>query len=151
MNGSLGCSRCIIRFLVVAILGCGIAAADTIIAGGLDATRGEYSVWVKEDGANSNTYFSNAIETELTRNIDEWNRGALSIDLFTDISLETASGISATVASQITLASNAAPSERIVPVPPISESVPASAQAPGSQLASLAQHRGRKLRSRQVE
>jgi hypothetical protein len=136
---------------VVAILGCGIAAADTIIAGGLDATRGEYSVWVKEDGANSNTYFSNAIETELTRNIDEWNRGALSIDLFTDISLETASGISATVASQITLASNAAPSERIVPVPPISESVPASAQAPGSQLASLAQHRGRKLRSRQVE
>jgi hypothetical protein len=75
----------------------------------------------------------------------------LSIDLFTDISLETASGISATVASQITLASNAAPSERIVPVPPISESVPASAQAPGSQLASLAQHRGRKLRSRQVE
>ncbi len=136
---------------MVAILGCGIAAADTIIAGGLDATRGEYSVWVKEDGANSNTYFSNAIETELTRNIDEWNRGALSIDLFTDISLETASGISATVASQITLASNAAPSERIVPVPPISESVPASAQAPGSQLASLAQHRGRKLRSRQVE
>lgn len=151
MKGSFSLSRRIFRLFAAAILACGIAAADTIIAGGVDAARGEYNVWIKEDGTNSNTYFANAIEIELSNDNGTVNRGALSVGLFTDISLNTANEIGASVASQISPASTAAALERIAPTLPLNDGVLTAAQGAEPQKAGLAQHGSLRQRSRQSE
>jgi len=151
VKGFFGLFRCTFRLFAIATLACGIAAADTIIAGGIDTTRGEYRVWIKEDGTNSSTYFGDAIELELANNSGTVNRGALSFDLFTNVSLEAPAGASESVASPVNPASAASILDRIALTLPLNGGVSTAAQEPGPQLAGLAQHRDRKLRSRQAE
>jgi hypothetical protein len=156
VKGSFGLSGRTFRLFAAAILTCGIAAADTIIAGGVDATRGEYNLWIKQDGTNSNTYFANAIEIELSSSNGTMNRGALSVDLFTDISLNTANQTEVSVASQVSPASTATVLDRIASTLPLNVGVSTAAQgaepqAAEPQVAGLAQHRNRRQRSRQSE
>lgn len=151
MKGSLGLSRRVFRLLAGAFLVCGSAAADTIIAGGIDATRGEYNVWIKQDGASSGTYFADAIEIEFGDNTGTASRGALSVDLFTDISLNKDNETGASVASESSPVSTAAVLERITPALPLDDGALTAAQVGGPQLAGLGQHRSRRQRSGQSD
>ena len=146
----------------MAVLGCGIAAADTIIAGAIDTSHGEYSVWIKEDGLNSTTYFANAIEMEIASNHIPLSRGVLSIDLFTDISFDAPNGARVPLASQTGFASTATVLDRIAStLPLIASALPsneaAAAPAPtatkrnGPELASLSPRQGLRARGRQSE
>jgi len=151
VKGSFGLSRRAFRLLAGALLVCGVAAADTIIAGGIDTTRDEYNVWIKQDGANSSTYFADAIEIEFGNNTGTGNRGALSVDLFTDISLSTANETGGPVVSEISSVSTATVLERITPTLPLNDGALTAAQVGGPQVAGLGQHRSRRQRSGQSD
>jgi len=124
------------QLVAVATVACGMAAADTIIAGAIDTTHGEYSVWVKEDGTASTTYFANEIEIELSSGYGTLRRGVLCSELFTDISFD-ADGQKVSVPSQINPTSTGAVLERIATTQPLNQAVTAATQGPDPQLAAL--------------
>lgn len=76
-------------FILVLILlvACGLASADTIDATGVDWSRGE-GVWIKENGAPTDAYFAGVIFITLTANNgSQYDRDTLCAQLFVDIFL----------------------------------------------------------------
>jgi hypothetical protein len=79
-------------FAAVLLLG-RVASADTITPTGVDTTRGEYNVYIQQNGVNVNTYFAGVIFISLIdTNNQVFNRDTLCVDLFTDIYLNTTYG-----------------------------------------------------------
>jgi hypothetical protein len=67
---------------------CGIAAADTIVATGVNTSAGEYHVWLNENGTDQDTYFAGVINITLTDSDgSQFNRDTMCVQLFTDIYL----------------------------------------------------------------
>jgi len=74
--------------LVAAAMLCGIAAADTIVATGVNGSAGEYNVWINENGTDQNAYFAGVINITLTdSNGNQFYRDTMCVQLFTDIYL----------------------------------------------------------------
>ena len=46
---------------------CGIAAADTLVATGVDTSAGEYNVWIGENGQDVPAYFAGVILIQIGR------------------------------------------------------------------------------------
>ena len=66
---------------------CGIAAADTLVVTGIDASRGE-SIWISENGTDQNAFFAGVINITLTdAEGNQFNRDTMCVQLFTDIFL----------------------------------------------------------------
>ena len=81
--------------VTASMLLCGIAAADTIVATGIDTSRGEYNVWINENGTDTDAYFAGVIKITLTDSEgDQFNRDTLCVQLFTDILLNQTYGTS---------------------------------------------------------
>lgn len=112
MKGFLSLSRRTFPLFAVATLACGIAAADTIVATGVNASLGEYNVWINANGTDTNTYFAGVIEIQLTNSSGTVDRDTLCVDLFTDIYLGQSYGTTVYLPSQISPASTAAALER---------------------------------------
>ena len=72
--------------VTAATLLCGIAAADTIVATGVNPNAGEYNVWINENGTDTETYFAGVINIQLTdSDNNQFNRDTMCVQLFTDI------------------------------------------------------------------
>jgi hypothetical protein len=78
-------SQWLVRLLVVPLTFGGLASAATIIVPtGVDNTRG-MTVWLREDGTNTQAY-AGVIFITLTDSGHQYNRDTLCVDLFTPIS-----------------------------------------------------------------
>ena len=74
---------------------CGIAAADTIVATGVNTSAGEYNVWINENGTDRDTYFAGVLNIQLTDSEgNQFNRDTMCVQLFTDIYLNQTYGTS---------------------------------------------------------
>ncbi len=77
-------------FLKSAALGgllCGSALANTVIMPtGVDSSRGE-SIWIQENGVDTDAYFAGVIDITVQDGDQKWFRDSLCVDLFTDIYL----------------------------------------------------------------
>jgi hypothetical protein len=71
---------------------CGIATADSIVVTGVDASRGEYNVWIGENGADVNSYFAGVILIQLTDTAGVFDRDTMCVQLFVDINLGSTYG-----------------------------------------------------------
>ncbi len=81
--------------VISATLLCGIAAADTIIATGVNQNAGEYHVWIDQQGTNVDTYFAGVIDITLTdAEGDQFLRDTMCVQLFIDIYLGQTYGTS---------------------------------------------------------
>jgi hypothetical protein len=88
VKGVFGLFRLAFRLFAVAILASGIAAADTIVATGVDPSFGEYNLWIDQQGTDVNTYFAGVIDIQLVNSGgNTFNRYTMCVDLFTDIYL----------------------------------------------------------------
>ncbi len=75
------------RLVFAFLLLCGLAPAGTIIEPtGVDWNRGE-SIWIKEDGVDTQAYFAGVVFIALQQNGQEYDRDTLCVDLFTNIYL----------------------------------------------------------------
>ena len=82
-----GLLRMPVRLLVTLAALQGLASATSIIVPtGVDWSRGE-SIWLKEDGKDTQAYFAGVILISLTASGHQYNRDSLCVDLFTDISV----------------------------------------------------------------
>lgn len=81
---------CLLRrlslLLVALLMPAGLALGGTIVAPGVDWSRGE-SIWISEDGVSQNAYFAGVIFISLSQNGVQYSRDTLCVDLFTDIYL----------------------------------------------------------------
>jgi len=109
----MGPSRLALRLFTCAILACGVAAADTIEATGVNTSLGEYNVWINENGTDVNTYFAGVIDIQLTNADGTVDRDTLCVDLFTDIYLGETYGTTIFQPSQLSPASTVAALQRI--------------------------------------
>jgi hypothetical protein len=81
------CSKRItIGFLLGLLLMTAAASASTIVATGVDASRGG-GIWIREDGVDVSAYFAGVIFIRLTEDGVNYDRDTLCVDLFTDIYL----------------------------------------------------------------
>jgi len=75
------------RLLVAFLAACGLSSASSVIVPtGVDWSRGE-SIWLKEDGTDTQAYFAGVIYISLTDSGHQYDRDTLCVDLFTDIFL----------------------------------------------------------------
>ena len=74
------------KLILSVLLLCGIASADTIIASGVDWSRGG-SIAINENGSDINAYFAGVIYIQVSTGGQLFNRDSLCVDLFTDIYL----------------------------------------------------------------
>jgi len=81
------CTKRLIVPILTAMLLCGIAAADTIVVTGVDTSRGEYNVWINENGQDVNAYYAGVILIQLADSGGIYNRDTLCVQLFTDINI----------------------------------------------------------------
>jgi len=123
----LGLARRVIQVLALTALACGIAPADTIIAGRVDATRGQFNAWIRADGTESVTYSADVLELEIASD-DSQMRGALSAGLFTKVNMDRPLESCLSLDSQINPASAAAALERIESKIPVNDGELAAAQ-----------------------
>jgi hypothetical protein len=72
--------------LGILFLAATLASATTIVPTGVDNSRGA-SVWIKEDGADTQAYFAGVIFISLYDDGQQYDRDTLCVDLFTDIFL----------------------------------------------------------------
>jgi len=68
------------------LLACGLASSSTIVATGVDWSRGE-SIWINADGKDTPAYFAGVIDITVNDTEGSFNRDTLCVDLFTDIYL----------------------------------------------------------------
>jgi hypothetical protein len=87
--------------LAVALLLSQAARADSIIATGVDSSRGQYGVWISANGADMNTYFAGVILIQLNDGTSIVNRDTLCVDIFTDIYLGQTYGSTVLVPSEV--------------------------------------------------
>ena len=80
---------------------CGIAAADTIVATGVDTSAGEYNVWINENGTDVDAFFAGVILIQLTDSAGVFNRDTLCVQLFTDICLNQTYGTSVVTPDEV--------------------------------------------------
>jgi len=81
--------------VTAATLLCGIAAADTIVATGVDTNAGENYVWINENGTDVDAYFAGVILITLTDwQGTQFERDTMCVQLFTDIYLGQTYGTS---------------------------------------------------------
>ena len=80
---------------------CGIAAADTIVATGVDTSAGEYNVWINENGTDVDAFFAGVILIQLTDSAGVFNRDTLCVQLFTDIYLNQMYGTSVVTPDEV--------------------------------------------------
>ena len=73
---------------------CGIATAGTIVVTGVETSRGEYNVWINENGQDVDAYFAGVINIQLTDTTGVYNRDTMCVQLFTDIYLNQVYGTS---------------------------------------------------------
>jgi hypothetical protein len=66
-----------------------LSLGNTIIATGVDGTRGE-SIWINADGTPQSLYFAGVIFISLSQDGRQYSRDTLCVDLFTDIYLGVA-------------------------------------------------------------
>jgi len=79
--------------VISATLLCGIAAADTIVATGVNANAGEYNVWIDQQGTNVDTYYAGVIDITLTDSQGyQFFRDTMCVQLFIDIYIGTTYG-----------------------------------------------------------
>jgi len=75
------------RLLLALLAACGLSSASSVIVPtGVDWNRGE-SIWLKEDGTDTQAYFAGVIYISLTDSGHQYDRDTLCVDLFTDIYL----------------------------------------------------------------
>jgi hypothetical protein len=75
----------IIFLIVSAVLICSPAAAATLIATGLDTTRGVSNLWITGNGSEMDVYFAGPVYVQLSDGTTSFSRDTMCVDLFTDI------------------------------------------------------------------
>lgn len=100
-------SRRTFHLFAAAILACGIAAADTIVAN-IDTSLGEENaLWLNipaysgGPGADTELYFAGVLDIQLTNSNGTVDRDTMCVDLFTDIYVGEAYGTSVDLPSQV--------------------------------------------------
>ncbi|MGB9454455.1 MAG: hypothetical protein WCB12_00290 [Bryobacteraceae bacterium] len=95
------------HLFAAAILACGIATADTIVAN-IDTSLGEENaLWLNipayngGPGADTELYFAGVLEIQLTNSNGTVDRDTMCVDLFTDIYVGQAYGTSVDLPSQV--------------------------------------------------
>src|ERR1035438_8378419 len=86
-NLSIGMRRATVLVMAGTWL-CGIAAADTIVATGVNASIGEYNVWINENGTDQDSYFAGVINIQLTdAEGNQFNRDTMCVQLLPSASV----------------------------------------------------------------
>jgi len=98
--------------LAVAILASGIAAADTIVATGVDGALSESSLWIDENGTDTSE-IAGVIYIQLTDSSGTVDRDTMCVDLFTNIYLNQTYNTTVDLPSQVPPPQNPAYLERI--------------------------------------
>jgi len=77
-----------IRLSAALLLASGLASAGSLLTPtGVNGNLGE-SIWINEDGTDTQTYFAGVIFIQLQENGEVFDRSTLCVDLFTDIYLD---------------------------------------------------------------
>ncbi|MGA2328547.1 MAG: thioester domain-containing protein [Bryobacteraceae bacterium] len=77
----------VLTALTALLLLAGIASATTIKVTDVDTSRGE-SIWIKENGVDTDAYFAGIILISVFTEGTEYDRDSVCVDLFTDIYLK---------------------------------------------------------------
>ena len=105
-------SRRVLCLFAVAILTSGIAAADTIVATGVDGALSESSLWIDENGTDTSE-IAGVIYIQLTDSSGTVDRDTMCVDLFTNIYLNQTYNTTVDLPSQVPPPQNPAYLERI--------------------------------------
>lgn len=88
--------------VAAATLLCGIAAADSIVATGVDGNAGGYGVWMNLNGTDQQAYFAGVLNIQLTdADGNTFNRDTMCVQLFTDIYLGQTYGTSVVLPNEV--------------------------------------------------